>query len=486
MALWHTILRMVTLQIRPVPRRRWPLGLCLVFTLLIVACGPGTLAVAPAPPTAMASSVALPTLTITAPPRPTRQHTATPTATVKASATAPATATPLTSSDLTATARPTPWPTPDHPLTSEERTFLFDELWTLINGRYLYEDFNGVNWAAQYDPYLARALAAPDDERYYEVLRDLVALLGDAHSRFMSPSEAIDHFALTQNALEYGGLGLYTMPLPDGALVLQVIPESPAARAGVQPCDRVTALDGGGYWGDGGEVGTTATLDFYRPDVGPYSRTMTRETIDQVLEVPAELLPWPDQRIAYLRIDTLWVREAAEQMRDQLARLSAEAPLDGLILDLRSNVGGWRPTLQSLLGSFLPPGTVGEFSGRLESESLSIPRDDDPPAAYLDLPLVVLVGPRTESYAEVLAAVLQAEGRAIVLGQETQGNVETIFPRRLPYGARVWIAEQGFELSNGVALEGVGVTPDIYDTTDWTRYACGRDPQVARAVLLFE
>ena len=464
---------------------------------VVTACG-GTATAGEGPlPVTGTPNVTLPTLTATpvratatgtARPRPPATATVTLTATATAAPSQPATATvtPLSADALTATARPTAWPTPDHPLTPDERTLLFDELWRTINERYLYPDFNGVNWSAQYDPYLARALAAPNDDAYYTVLKELVDLLGDSHSRFMSPSEALDHFALTSNDLAYGGLGLYTMPLPDGALVLQVIPNSPAARAGVQACDRVTALDGGGYWGDGGVAGSSSLVEFYRPDVGPYSRSMTREEVTQVLSVPAEILPWPDKRIAYVRIDTLWVREAAQQMRDQLDRLSAGGPLDGLILDLRPNVGGWRPVLQSLLGSFLPAGQLGEFSGRIESEPLRVPREDDPPPAYLDLPMVGLVGPRTESYAEVLAGVLQAEGRATVLGQRTQGNVETIFPRRLPFGARVWIAEQGFELNNGVTLEGRGVLPDIYDDTDWTRYACGRDPQVARAVLLFD
>ena len=132
--------------------------------------------------------------------------------------------------------------------------------------------------------------------------------------------------------------------------------------------------------------------------------------------------------------------------------------------------------LQGILGTFVA-GELGEFSGRLQSDPLVAPRDDAPPPAYPNLPLAVLVGPRTESYAEVLAATLQAERGAIVVGQGTQGNVETIFPRRLPYGARVWIAEQGFRLNNGNTLEGIGVQPNVYDSTDWTRYACGSDPQ---------
>jgi C-terminal processing protease CtpA/Prc len=206
-----------------------------------------------------------------------------------------------------------------------------------------------------------------------------------------------------------------------------------------------------------------------------------------VLDVPGELLPGRESRIGYVRVDTLWVFEMPERLRARLAELEVEGPLDALIIDLRSNAGGWRPVLQGILGLFVE-GHLGEFSGRLESDPLVAPDDDEEgtPPAYPDLPLAVLVGPRTESYAEVLTAVLQAERGAIVIGQPTQGNVETIFPRRLPFSARVWIAEQGFRLNNGNTLEGVGVQPDIVDYTDWTRYACARDPQVELAARQLE
>ncbi|MGH2543681.1 MAG: S41 family peptidase, partial [Ardenticatenaceae bacterium] len=361
-------------------------------------------------PTQSGSPAVLPPLTLTPSPSWTATATATATASVTPtatpsvtptipSATPTATETPLLAANLTATARPTAWPTPDGPLTPEERALLFDELWTVVNERYIDPAFNGVNWAAEREYRRPRALGAPDDAIYYQELKAMVSLLNDGHSRFMTPDEAIQHFALARNEVTYGGFGLYTMPLPDGALVLQVIPGSPAERAGILSCDRVTALNGGGYWGDGGEVGTSATLSMQRPGGNAYTITLTREEINQVLEVPGELLPGRARRIGYVRLDTLWVFEIPERLRVRLAELEADGPLDGLIIDLRSNAGGWRPVLQGILGIFVE-GHLGEFYGRLDSDPLVAPRDEEPAPSHPDLPLVVLVGPRTESYAE--------------------------------------------------------------------------------------
>lgn len=446
---------------------------------------------APPSPAASPTSAATATTAATFTPLPTATFSPTATATPLPSATATpspsATIIPATPTLIPTppTVSPTPWPTPDGPLTWDERALLFDELWKLVNERYIDPNFNGVNWAAQWDARRARALETPTDAAFYGELREMVWTLNDGHSRFMDPHEAFDHFAASRNTLTYGGLGLYTFDTPDGALVLQVDPGSPAERAGILSCDRILSLNGGRYNGDGGEVGSTAALTIQRPGAGTFNLTLAREEVTQVLDVPGEVLPGRSERIGYVRIDTLWVLDTPDRLRARLARLEEEGPLDGLIIDLRPNLGGWRPVLQGILGTFTQ-GQLGEFYGRLQSDPLVAPRRDDPPPSHPNLPLVVLVSEHTESYAEVLAATLRAERGAVIIGEPTRGNVETIFPRRLPFGARVWIAEQGFRLNSGATLEGVGVQPDMVDHTDWTPYACGRDPQVDMAAILLE
>ncbi len=463
---------------------------------LLTGCGlsiPSVTASDPAPATAASPTIEAIAVLLT-PSRPalsaptlTTTELPTVTATATATATTSPSPSPIPSSTTTPTfVPPTPWPTPDGPLTFDERVLLFDELWKVINERYISANFNGINWQAQYGYFRPRALNAPNDTAYYQELKEMVWLLNDDHSRFMTPNEAFDHFAFSRNEGEYVGLGLYTMPLTSGALVLQVSPGSPAERGGIQACDRILTLDGRSSWeSEGGTPGSIALLVIERPGTGTFSINAPREEILQVIDVPGWVLPNRGQKIGYVRLDTLWVRDIPERLRARLREMEADGPLDGLILDLRPNLGGWRPVLQGILGIFVS-GELGQFSGRLESESLIAPRADEPPPSHPELPLVVLIAPRTESYAEVLAAVLQAERGALVIGQQTRGNVETIFPRRLPFGARVWIAEQGFRLNNGMLLEGVGVRPQIVDTTDWTPYACGQDPQVERAADILE
>ena len=375
--------------------------------------------------------------------------------------------------------------TSDGPQTTEERALLFDNLWQLINERYIDPDFNGLDWEAERANRRPRLLETTDNETFYQELKEMVGALNDQHSEFMTPEEVLEQDAQTRNEFEYEGFGLYIMPLEDGALVLQVYEGTPAAEAGIQACDRLLTLDGQLYEYDEGPPSSTVTLKIERPNGETRSLTLKREEVTQVLDIPAEILPDGKKRIGYVRLDTLWVYDMPKQFRAKLAELEADGPLEGLILDLRTNQGGWRDVLQDVLGSFVT-GQLGEFSGRLQSDPLITPRLNDPPPDYLDLPLVVLVGSYTSGYAEILAATLQAERDATIIGQPTPGNVETVFPYDLPFGARIWIAEQEFRLNNGDLLEGAGIKPDLIDDTDWTRYPCGRDPQIQKAADLLE
>jgi C-terminal peptidase prc len=397
---------------------------------------------------------------------------------------------PIVSEEAHATATqpwPTPWPTPDAPLTEEERSYLIDQVWFVIRDRYIDAELNGLDWGLEWSYWQPRALDAPDDAAFYQEIKWMVARLNDQHTTFMDPHEAYDHFAYTRNQGSYGGFGFYTMLKDEGegALVLQVYEETPAAKAGIQACDTLLELDGQPYQYDTGDPGTTATLTINRPDEGTFELTLTREEVTQVLDVPAELLPNRTKRIGYVRLDSLWVEDIPDQLRQRLVELEADAPLEGLIIDLRPNPGGWRVVLQSILSIFVE-GELGKFSGRLLREPLIVPSNDDTPPTHPNLPLSILTGPKTESYAEILAATLQAEGRALLIGEQTTGNVESIYPYQMAFSAYIWIAEQGFELNDGQELLGIGVTPDIIDHTDWTQYPCGRDPQIKLAAEALE
>jgi C-terminal processing protease CtpA/Prc len=170
-----------------------------------------------------------------------------------------------------------------------------------------------------------------------------------------------------------------------------------------------------------------------------------------------------------------------EQVNGALTDLVAEGPLNGLILDMRSNGGGWLYVLSGLLSHFVR-GQVGMFFNRQAVRPLEISAPAGPDLRSVRL--VVLVDNDTASYAEVLAAVLQHEKQAIVVGTRTAGNTETTYAYTLTDGSRLWLAQEGFRLQNGTNLEGLGVEPDTTVDVDWTHYSEDDDPQLLEALRL--
>ncbi|NWF81372.1 MAG: PDZ domain-containing protein [Chloroflexi bacterium] len=366
------------------------------------------------------------------------------------------------------------------PIGAALRRQVFNEVWNTINEKYLYPDFGGVDWAAVRDEFAPRIETAPSDEAFFTLLSEMVGRLRDDHSRFLPPSAAQREDLRTTGREAQVGIGVIGLPLSDGLLIQHVFPASPAERAGLRARDRIVAIDGA-FYADGdiqGPVGSQVRLTVVRPGAQSRDIVITRRHVEGRIGPTALRLAGD---IGYLSVTTLWVADMDQQVSEALSTLTTPAPVRGLILDLRSNPGGWRSVMTGILGHFVA-GEVGSFTSRMGDMPLVIK-----PGAVPDLrgiPLVVLVDETTASYAEVIAAVLQRRAGAVVVGAPTAGNTETIYSYELSGGARLWVAQEGFRLSDGASLEGVGVQPDILALDDWTRFSLADDPGIGSALKL--
>jgi len=453
------------------PRRltRWRLaadltGLSVALTVALAACS------RPATPPVDAALSASVTPSLAPEPTPLPTEVPSPTATVPPSLTI---ASPIS-------APPTPQPVADLPI--EERRLIFEEVWQTVNDEYLYVDFQGVDWAKLREVYAERIEGTQTREEFYATMVELVAELKDNHSRFVPPAAAQAEEISTSGRETRVGVGVVVQPKPDGAFIQVVFPESPAARAGLRPRDRIIAVDGRPYVAaDGdlqGEEGSSVRLTVVRPG------DKLRDVVVVRQEVRTHIVPYYRRfpgDVGYISIPTLWANDMGEQVSGALTDLVAAGRLRGVILDVRSNRGGWGEVLNDVLSHFVR-GQVGVFFGRHYVRPLVI----EPPAGpdMRGVPLVVLIDGDTASYAEVLAGVLQREAGALVVGSPSAGNTETIYAHTLRDGSRLWLAQESFRLQDGTNLEGVGVTPDVPLDTDWTRFSEEDDPQLLEALRL--
>lgn len=464
-------------------RLRLATRVLVLLAALLGACDPLDARLPPVAqePTATAlPTAAPPTVTPIAPTvTPTPLPTATPWPT--ATATPPPTATPLT-----------PEPTLPMP-TADERARMFEQIWSLVRDRYIYTDYRGVDWQAARQTYEPRAAGAATPEEFYQALREMIALLGDDHSRFESPRETAEEEARSSGQWRYGGIGVNIREHSEGGLITRLAPGGPAETAGLRPRDLILAVGGVVFtdtaaFGPGGPSaavrgapGTAVELTVRSPGAPPREVVVTRQLIDDDAFPPILAQRLPGSQVGLLTIDTFDRADLAERIRAQVEVLLDGGPLEGLIVDVRDNGGGFIDTLLHTLALFVDGGSIGTSSSRDTRDQVRIPGGET--IARLDrTPIVVLTSAETASAAEMFAAALQLSGRARVVGTPSAGNTENLLEHNFPDGSRLWLAEFAYRLPDGTSLEGRGVLPNRVVEAEWWRFDPADDPQLKAAI----
>ena len=391
-------------------------------------------------------------------------------------------------------AQPTsPFPSPS-PFKLDRARTIFVRTWQFIAEHYVDPRFNGLDWQAVGRAYEAKARQAQTYQEFYRLMAEMVGLLNDGHSVFLSPAQAgaLQSHRAGSSKAAITGLAANVRAMPDGSLlILQVVPNT-QAEALVQPGDRILAVDGVSLaeedrlaWLFGNQGSVTVTLQ--SPGYPPRDVVITRETYSLGQLPPPVFARRLDHDVGYLAIYDFLSFTCEARVRDALRALLRSGPLRGLVIDLRANDGGIIGQMVGVLGLFINGGSAGEYVGR---------RADDvdayaiPPGRVLrglaDLPIVVLTGPGTHSAGDIFAAVMQSHRRARVVGMPTPGNVEMLHALHLPDGSMVWAAVKHYRAPDGRFLEGRGVQPDLLVPADWWRYALDDDPQVLAAVALLK
>lgn len=407
-----------------------------------------------------------------------------------AATSAPRPTRPPTPAPTAATIEPTPTLAP---LAETARLRIFREIWETVRDHYLYEDFNGLDWQAIRAEYEPQVAAAASSEVFYALMRDMIDRLGDDHSRFESPQDVAEQEAEFSGTLRYGGIGAEIRDVEDGGMISSVVPGGPAERAGIMPRDVIIAVNGIAFTDEAafgpagpigevrGEPGTGVILRVRSPGQPERDVSVVREVIDldAFNRVAARRLD--GGTIGLLTIPSFYVDAVDAHVRDALAGLLADGPLEGLIIDVRTNSGGYVHLMRNTIALFHDGGSIGTTSGRDDSEDQRIPGGKT--IAGLDgVPIVVLTGPETVSAAEMFAAGMQALGRAKVVGLPSAGNTENLYTYDFEDGSRILLAEVAYRLPDGTPIEGRGVIPDRAVNVEWWRYTPDEDPQIIAAI----
>ena len=284
----------------------------------------------------------------------------------------------------------------------------------------------------------------------------------DPHSAYLRKN---DLQALTDGTSgSYGGLGLEVQIRGGQLTVIAPLDESPAARAGIQSGDVISRIDGLAVESDNADIaidrmrgaaGSKVKITVLRAGQPPIDLELTREVID-VTAVRARLLA---PGFGYVRIAAFQDNTGEEVAKRIAALIKPEKPLEGLVVDLRSNPGGLLDAAVEVSDLFLDSGMIVSTRGRVPMASAEF--NATAGDVLKGAPLVVLVDGGSASASEIVAGALQDRKRALILGQRTfgKGSVQSVLP--LESGEAIKLTTALYYTPGGRSIQAEGIVPDV-------------------------
>ena len=335
-------------------------------------------------------------------------------------------------------------------------------------------------WNIVHDQYVDQPL---DDQALMQgAIRGMMDALGDEQTFYMEPQLYESETSSLQG--EYEGIGAYVETDGDYLTIVSPIEGSPADAAGLQPGDKVIAIDGEDMTGVApeqarlkvlGPEGTQVTLTVAREgEAEPLEFVITRAKIT-IHSAEGRML---ENDIAYVDINTFGNRTTRE-LRDTLDTLLQQDP-KGMIIDLRNNPGGYLSTAVEVSSEFIEDGVIlyEEYGDGRREEHNALGGGQ-----VTDLPIVVLINEGSASASEILAGALQDYDRATLVGVKSygKGSVQNWVPLSDNQGAaRVTIAR--WLTPNERQIDHLGLMPDVVVEMTPEHFETEEDPQLDAAL----
>jgi len=271
-------------------------------------------------------------------------------------------------------------------------------------------------------------------------IRGMLQSLNDPYSSLVT-AEQMKEFQ-TQMAGKLVGIGVSLATEADEIVVTSLLPNSPAMRSGMKPRDVLVEINGqpaknlaAAVTSIRGAAGTDVTLRIRRSN-NFETVTLKRGEVrlpsvkGLLLDEQGKWRHWldPEQKIAYVQL-TVFDGETHGALKEILIRLQ-QVGVKGLVLDLRGNVGGGFVPCVEVARLILKEGKIVQVRGRQTDQNWSPSVEPTQASPFSELPLVVLIDHTTASAAEMLAAALKDNHRAILIGERTfgKGSVQSILP----------------------------------------------------------
>jgi carboxyl-terminal processing protease len=381
-----------------------------------------------------------------------------------------------------------------------------NELWRLrVKNDAISLLLTGKSWAEAADTLRKRyqrvltRLDKISPEDVFEALMNAYASTYDPHSNYFSPRSSEEY--RIQMSLSYEGIGASLQLTDDYVTITNVLPGGPAAADGtLKPNDRITAVAQGndgsmtdviGWRLDDvvqlirGKVGTVVRLQILPAGATPGSTERTLQLTRNKVTLEAQAAKKEirtlqrdgrSYKIGIITVPSFYNdmedggagnaenRSTTHDVRRLLQQFAASGGVDGLVLDLRGDGGGYLPEAIGLTHLFVnhgPSVQLKDTTGQLE-----VLDEPDPGQAYSG-PLALLIDRTSASASEIFAGAIQDYHRGLIIGQTSfgKGTVQSVIPldrwSSKPTEGQLTVTIGKFYRVTGESTQLRGVTPDL-------------------------
>lgn len=355
--------------------------------------------------------------------------------------------------------------------------YLFLQSWQEVKNESYTTNLEKQDWNYWKHRYLDKIKNIEDA---YVAIDTMLLSLDDPYTRFLTPEELED-----QNmniSAQLSGIGVVISSANGKITVEDVIEDSPAAKAGLKIGDIILKIDGVSISGYDirkvatmirGPIGTKVKIILLRNE-----KTITEEISRAKITIKAVEYKVLANNIAYIKISTFMSKAASAEF---LNALQNTKNCRAMIIDLRGNQGGLLQNATFIANILLKDGKiVSILKKNNQTETIKV----QPAGLHIDKPMVVLTNGLSASAGEILAAALQENGRALLVGEKTYGKglIQKIVPLPMNTAMNVTIAKyltpQGHDINKN------GIKPNFEVNLSQEDIVNGRDIQLNKAIEL--
>lgn len=324
-----------------------------------------------------------------------------------------------------------------------------------------------------------------EDQVVDGIYSGMLSSLGDEYSVYYTSEEYQNVMSSGQES--YCGVGAYLTYDADKkeTKIVRPMMNSPAEQAGLIKGDVIVEVNGESVLGMDsdvvsskvrGEEGTTVHLKIRRGDSDYLEFDIVRKSI-VADSVSYQVI---DDNIGLISIET-FADQTDEEFAEAITRLESQG-ISSLIIDLRSNGGGFVDSAFNIADRILGRGTVITVKDKAGNE-YNMDSDEE---NKLNLPIVILVDGYTASASEILTGALKDHGVATVIGTQTfgKGIIQDVIELKDGTGIKITSAE--YYTPSGANIHGKGITPDIvleFDADKYTKDQTDNQLEKAKEVL---